>query len=220
MTYDTSLFIAMFDVIAQRIEKEKDHLCALDGQIGDADHGIAMAQGFNAVRKAVGEMDSAAASAADVFNTAARSFLNAVGASSGPLYATAFIRAGASLKGRSEPEEDDVVQAFRAMAQGIEDRGKAVPGEKTMVDAWRPAADALVRAREEGSGLAAALRAANAAAAQGAEATKDMIAAKGRSSRLGDRSRGHIDPGAASASIIIDAIAGHFASVRPPDSAG
>lgn len=206
-TFDSARLIAMFEAVATRIETEKDHLCALDGHIGDADHGIAMAQGFNAVRAAVTDLDPGAAAPSDVFNTAAKAFLNAVGASSGPLYATAFMRAGAALKGKEVATEDDMAQAFQAMAQGIEDRGKAAVGDKTMVDAWRPAADALSKAREGGNDLAAALHTAEQAAAKGAEATADMVAAKGRSSRLGERARGHADPGAASAAIIIEVMA-------------
>lgn len=206
-TFDSKRFIAMFQAIAARIEKEKDHLCALDGQVGDADHGIAMAQGFNAARDAVAELDPAMALPTDVFNTAAKAFLNAVGASSGPLYATAFMRAGAALKGKESAADEDMAQAFLAMVKGIEDRGKAVVGEKTMVDAWRPAADALAAAREGGSDLPAALHAAAGAAVKGAEATADMVAGKGRSSRLGERARGHVDPGAASAAIIVEVMA-------------
>lgn len=92
------------------------------------------------------------------------------------------------------------------MAQGIKDRGKAEPGEKTMVDAWQPAAEAAAAANVAGKALAESLGAALAAAESGAEATKEMIAAKGRSSRLGERSLGHIDPGAASAVTVIGAI--------------
>ncbi|TIX34560.1 MAG: DAK2 domain-containing protein, partial [Mesorhizobium sp.] len=115
-----------------------------------------------------------------------KSFLNAVGASSGPLYATALMRAAAAVKGKATLAADDVIAMVQAMAQGIKDRGKAEIGEKTMIDAWQPAAEA--------------------AAERGAEATKDMIAAKGRSSRLGERSLGHIDPGAASAVTVIGAM--------------
>lgn len=205
--YDAPCFTAMFGAIADRLEEEKAHLCALDGLIGDGDHGIAMAQGFSAVRDAVARIDVTSASPADIFNAAAKSFLNAVGASSGPLYATAFMRAAASLKGKPHLSDDDVAGAIQAMARGIEERGKAMVGEKTMVDAWAPAASALAKARSSGKTLAVALQSAHEAAACGAQATKDMIAAKGRASRLGERAVGHMDPGAASATIIIGVIA-------------
>ncbi len=196
----------MFGAIADAIDAEKDRLCALDGAIGDADHGIAMALGFAAVREALSAADPAAEPTA-VLNTAAKAFLNAVGASSGPLYATALMRAAAAVKGKAELNAADVPAMVEAMAKGIQDRGKAVVGEKTMVDAWAPAATAIASAGGAGSSLADSLAAAVAAARQGAEATKDMRATKGRSSRLGERARGHIDPGAASAVVVLEAMA-------------
>ncbi|CAH2400124.1 dihydroxyacetone kinase subunit DhaL [Mesorhizobium ventifaucium] len=196
----------MFDAIAVAIEADKDRLCQLDGVIGDADHGIAMALGFGAVRDALAPLELTATEPTALLNTAAKSFLNAVGASSGPLYATAFMRGAAAVKGKAALEGADVVGLFQAMAQGIQDRGKAEIGEKTMVDAWLPAAQAAAAAHAAGKTLSESLAAALEAAERGAEATKDMIAAKGRSSRLGERSLGHIDPGAASAVTVIGAM--------------
>jgi len=206
MTIDTAALQRLFAAIAQAMEREKDRLCALDGVIGDADHGIAMELGFSAARDAVAALPGEA-DPTIVFNTAAKSFLNAVGASSGPLYATAFMRAGAAMKGKSTMTDPDFISAFEAMAQGIRDRGKAEPGEKTMIDAWAPAATAAAMASQRGDSAAAAMRAAAKAAAEGAEATKQMIAAKGRAARLGERSIGHMDPGAASAVVIIETMA-------------
>lgn len=206
MSIDANALKSMFSTIAAAIQADRDRLCALDGVIGDADHGIAMELGFNAARDAVAALDGAA-DPTSVFNTAAKSFLNAVGASSGPLYATAFMRAGAAVKGKAELSDADFVAAFQAMAQGIRDRGKAEPGEKTMIDAWVPAAAAAGAASAEQKPAATALEAAATAAAEGAEATKTMIAAKGRSARLGERSLGHVDPGAASAVTVIKAMA-------------
>jgi dihydroxyacetone kinase-like protein len=206
MSIDASTLKNMFSAIAAAVTADRDRLCALDGVIGDADHGIAMELGFNAARDAVSALDDAADPTA-VFNTAAKSFLNAVGASSGPLYATAFMRAGAAAKGKATLSDAEFVAAFQAMAQGIRDRGKAEPGEKTMIDAWVPAAGAAGAASAEGKTATVALDAAANAAVQGAEATKDMIATKGRSARLGERSLGHIDPGAASAVTVIRAMA-------------
>ncbi|RWO32864.1 MAG: dihydroxyacetone kinase subunit L [Mesorhizobium sp.] len=196
----------MFDAIAVAIEADKDRLCQLDGVIGDADHGIAMALGFGAVRDALAPLELTATEPTVLLNTAAKSFLNAVGASSGPLYATAFMRGAAAVKGKATLAGADVVALFQAMAQGIQDRGKAEIGEKTMVDAWLPAAQAAAAAHAAGKTLSESLTAALEAAERGAEATKDMIAAKGRSSRLGERSLGHIDPGAASAVTVIGAM--------------
>ncbi|MDM9625360.1 dihydroxyacetone kinase subunit DhaL [Rhizobium sp. S152] len=192
--------------IAERMSAERDHLCQLDGVIGDADHGIAMELGFTAAAKAAGELDPAATEPTGVLNTAAKAFLNAVGASSGPLYATAFMRAAAAVKGKVSLDYGDMCEIFAAMAKGIQDRGKAEVGEKTMVDAWAPAAAACARAGAEGLSLSECYAAALAAAEAGRDATRDMVASKGRSARLGDRSLGHVDPGAASATIVISSL--------------
>lgn len=211
MAMDSVFLKSMFGHIAEAIAQDKDRLCELDGVIGDADHGIAMELGFTAARKALDALADDADPTTS-FNTAAKSFLNAVGASSGPLYATAFMRAGAAVKGKAVLSDEDFVAAFAAMAQGIKDRGKAEPGEKTMIDAWAPAAAAANEAVARGEDAAAALGKAAEAAAQGSEMTKSMVAAKGRSARLGERTLGHMDPGAASAVIVIEAIAASLRS--------
>jgi phosphoenolpyruvate---glycerone phosphotransferase subunit DhaL len=204
--FTTARLVDMFDAIAAAIEADKDRLSQLDGVIGDADHGVTMDMGFAAVTQALAALDPAT-EPTQVFNIAAKAFLNAVGASSGPLYATAFMRAGAAVKGRASLDRDAMVAAVAAMAQGIQDRGKAERGEKTMVDAWLPASEALREAAARGETLPACLRAAAKAAQAGAEATKSMLAAKGRASRLGERALGHMDPGAASAVVILKTIA-------------
>lgn len=205
-----SELIAAFRRVASEIEAERDWLCRLDGVIGDADHGVTMAMGFQAVRDALDRLDPQGADLTTVFNTAAKSFLNAVGASSGPLYATAFMRAGAAVKGKSGLDRDAIVDVVAAMAKGIQDRGKAEPGDKTMMDAWAPAAEAAKAAQAQGKTRRECLDDAIAAAQLGAEATKSMVASKGRASRLGERTLGHIDPGAASAVIVLRAFAEPF----------
>ncbi|MDZ4096706.1 MAG: dihydroxyacetone kinase subunit DhaL [Paracoccaceae bacterium] len=211
MDYGSHSFIEMFRAIARTMAENRDHLCALDGVIGDADHGIAMQQGFGAVEKALDALNVAEASPTDVFNTAAKSFLNAVGASSGPLYATAMMRAGATLKGKARASADDVAQLIPAMTGGIADRGKAAAGDKTMLDAWLAASD-QVQSMLGGGGGAILIAAADAAQA-GADATKDLEAKMGRAARLGLRSVGHLDPGAASAALMIRAMAVSFPEV-------
>ncbi|RVA43447.1 dihydroxyacetone kinase subunit L [Mesorhizobium sp. M7A.F.Ca.US.001.01.1.1] len=205
-TIDTARLVTMFAAIANSMSADRDRLCALDGVIGDADHGIAMELGFSAARDAAAGLDTAATDPTTLLNTAAKSFLNAVGASSGPLYATALMRAAAAVKGKTALDDADVVALFQAMAKGIQDRGKAELGEKTMIDAWAPAGQAAGEALASGKDLAASLKAAAQAAETGAEATKAMVATKGRASRLGERSLGHMDPGAASAVTVIEAM--------------
>lgn len=202
----TADLLEMFGCIASAIEAEKGRLSELDGVIGDADHGVTMSIGFSAVNDALSRLDPGSTDPATVLTTSAKVFLNAVGATSGPLYASAFIRAAAAVKGRAVLDRDAVVDMVSAMVKGIRDRGKAQRGDKTMIDAWVPAAEAAEAARMEGRNLSECLDAALFAAQAGAEATKSMMALKGRASRLGERVIGHMDPGAASAVVILGAI--------------
>ncbi|MFO1048480.1 MAG: dihydroxyacetone kinase subunit DhaL, partial [Geminicoccaceae bacterium] len=179
MAVDAAALREMFAALATEMEANRDELCRLDGVIGDADHGIAMAVGFAKARDAVAAAEPGTEPTA-VLNMAAKAFLGAVGASCGPLYATAFMRAGAAVKGKPALDDADVVAMLQAMATGIRDRGKAEPGDKTMLDAWVPAAQAAAEAHARGLPLAACLEAAAVAARGGAEATRDMVAAKGR----------------------------------------
>ena len=202
----------LFRALSSRLAAERDELCRLDGVIGDADHGIAMTQGFAAASEAVATLGPDA-TLADQFNAAAKALLNAVGASSGPLYATALLRAGKAAGPRQAMPLQDAPLLVAAMADGIAFRGKAAPGEKTMLDTWAPAADAAREARAGDLAVSEALSRMREAALSGAASTEAMIATKGRSARLGERSRGHKDPGAASAAIIIQVIADDWASL-------
>ena len=199
--------VDIFRAIAAAIEATKGRLSELDGVIGDADHGVTMSIGFAAVGDALGRLDRTSTDPTSVLNTAAKVFLNAVGASPGPLYATGLMRAAAVMKGRTILDRDAIVDIIAAVAKGIQDRGKAERGDKTMVDVWVPAAEASEAARAADKDLEACLKDALAAAQAGAEATKFMVASKGRASRLGERAIGHEDPGAASALVIVGAIA-------------
>jgi dihydroxyacetone kinase-like protein len=196
----------LFRRLADTIGAARDELCRLDGVIGDADHGIAMAQGFAAASGAIDALP-AQATLADQLNAAAKGFLNAVGASSGPLYATAFMRAAKLAGPRLDMPLTEAPMLIAAMAEGIRSRGKAEPGEKTMVDVWTPAAAAAEQGMASGLPLPEIMARIRDAATAGAESTKSMVATKGRSARLGERSLGHLDPGAASAAMILNAIA-------------
>lgn len=196
----------LFRQLAGTIRAARDELCRLDGVIGDADHGIAMADGFAAASSAIDAL-SAEATLADQFNAAAKAFLNAVGASSGPLYATAFMRAAKAAGARSDMPLNEAPLLIVAMAEGIRSRGKAEQGEKTMVDVWTPAAAAAEQGMASGLTLPEIMARVRYAAGEGAESTKSMVATKGRSARLGERSLGHIDPGAASAAMVLNVIA-------------
>jgi phosphoenolpyruvate---glycerone phosphotransferase subunit DhaL len=208
-TLTTADIAQLFRALANTIAAARDELCRLDGVIGDADHGIAMEQGFTAASKAV-DAQPAEATFADQFNAAAKGFLNAVGASSGPLYATAFMRAAKAAGTRNEMPSDEAPSLIVAMAEGIRSRGKAEVGEKTMVDVWTPASTAAQEGMADKLPVADIMARVREAAKTGAESTKSMIATKGRSARLGERSLGHMDPGAASAAMVLDVIANEW----------
>jgi phosphoenolpyruvate---glycerone phosphotransferase subunit DhaL len=196
----------LFRALASTIAAARDELCRLDGVIGDADHGIAMEQGFTAASKAVDALP-AETTLADQLNAAAKGFLNAVGASSGPLYATAFMRAAKAAGARAAMPMNEAPALIVAMAEGIRSRGKAEVGEKTMVDVWTPASKAAEQGMADALSIHDVMTRVREAAHAGAESTKPMVATKGRSARLGERSIGHVDPGAASAAMVIDVIA-------------
>ena len=192
MDFTTETCTQLFQALATRMDAERDALCELDGLIGDADHGIAMQQGMQAAAAAVPGLPTLQ----DQFNAAAKAFLNAVGASSGPLYATALMRAAKTAGPRAAMPRAETPALIVAMAEGIAHRGRAEPGQKTMIDAWHPAAEAA----KSGASWPAILKAAQA----GADATAQMQATLGRAARLGERSLGHKDPGAVSACMIIE----------------
>ncbi len=206
MTITPPQFADVLRHVGRAIEAEKDRFSELDRAVGDGDHGVSLSLGWNAVLEALDELP-AETGFAEICMASARSFLNAVGASCGPLYGTAFMRGGMVLKGKEAADRDALVAFLEAAGNGIRDRGKAEPGDKTMLDAWLPGIAALTEARDADRPLADCLAACAEAAGQGMEATKDMQAKKGRAARLGDRSVGHIDPGAASSAAFLKAFA-------------
>jgi len=197
----------MFEMISKAIESERDHLSELDGAIGDGDHGITMSIGFVAVHGVLSKLDLDRSSLSEVMSTAAGAFLNAVGASSGPLYSTGFRRAAQALAGHSALDVKACADMICGISSGIAERGKGQRGDKTMLDVWLPAADAAVNAVAENKTANAFWADVVTSADNGAAATRSMIAAKGRAAKLRERSLGHMDPGAASASVMIHAMA-------------
>jgi dihydroxyacetone kinase-like protein len=194
----------IFRLIALRLSEARVELGALDGAIGDADHGNSMAEGFAAVVRATSARSDA--SPAELFVLAGRSFHSAVGATTGPLYASAMLAAGRDLEGKVALDAADVVRLVPSFARGIAERGKANAGDKTMMDAWGPAARAALEALNAGLPAWHCIARADEAAREGRESTRAMVASVGRAARLGARSLGHVDPGAASAAIIIAAL--------------
>lgn len=180
-------------------------LTQLDSAIGDGDHGTNMNRGMQAALASLesGSFDTPA----DVLKSASMALISKVGGASGPLYGTAFLRASASLKDKESPSGEDVAEALEAALGGVKQRGKAEVGDKTMIDALEPAAEAARSSAESSGGPAAVLRAAAEAAGKGAESTVDLTARKGRASYLGPRSAGHRDPGATSTALLLAAAA-------------
>lgn len=196
--------IEILKAIAARIDEQKDYLTELDNEIADGDHGVNMAKGFNAV---VAKLDAMAdKDIGSLLKTTGMTLVSTVGGSAGPLYGTAFMKAGAALKDKMEMNEADLVAAVEAAIGGIQMRGKATVGEKTMLDAICPAFDALKASVEAGGDMKAALTKAVEAAQKGVEYTKTIKATKGRASYIGDRSIGHQDPGATSATYMFEVL--------------
>jgi dihydroxyacetone kinase-like protein len=192
--------IRFVEGVAARIKEHRDELVQLDSAIGDADHGINMDRGFTMVLEKLPTV--ADKDIGTILKTVGMTLVSTVGGASGPLYGTAFIRAGMALADRYELTPAEVVAALEAALEGIMARGKAQRGEKTMVDAIGPGIDVLKEAQASGEDFVAALRRSVAAVEAGMKGTIPMLATKGRASYLGQRSVGHQDPGATSSFYI------------------
>ncbi len=196
--------LRFIEEVAARVKEQRDYLTQLDSAIGDADHGANLDRGFSTVlTKLPGVADKDIGS---ILKTVGTTLVSTVGGASGPLYGTAFLRAGMATADRFELGANDVVAALEAALEGIQARGKAQRGEKTMVDAIGPGLDALKQAQASGADFLSALRLAVAATEEGMKATIPMLATKGRASYLGERSIGHQDPGATSAYLMAQAL--------------
>jgi len=201
---DIALARSWVQAIAVAVDEHKDYLTQLDSAIGDADHGANMQRGFTAVLAALDGYEPA--SVGDVLTKTGTTLISSVGGASGPLYGTAFRRIGKMLTGPSADGEQ-LLDALRAGLEGVQKLGAAVPGDKTIVDAYTPAVDAFEAELRGGGRLAGASAQAAQAAEEGAKATIALQAHKGRASYLGPRSVGHQDPGATSTALIFGALA-------------
>jgi dihydroxyacetone kinase-like protein len=202
MGITTAEFVTWLEMFADRIHDAKDELTALDSAIGDADHGINMDRGMTAVREHLPTLRDGQAGA--LFKQVGRTLISTVGGASGPLYGTFFLRLGTSLGENEDVAPGDLARGLRAGLDGIIGLGKANLDDKTMVDAMTPAVEAMEAGAE--ADLAAALAAAATAAAAGRDRITPLVARKGRASYLGERSAGHQDPGATSATILFEAL--------------
>ena len=203
VSYDDA--VRLVQTFAATIAENKAYLTELDSSIGDADHGINMDRGMQAVLGKI--QDLPAGDIGNLFKTVGMTLVSTVGGASGPLYGTLFLRLGAALAGRSELEAADWLTALTQAIEGVQARGKAEPNDKTMLDALMPARAALAEAIAAGASLPDALRRSADAAEGGMQATIPLVARKGRASYLGERSAGHQDPGATSSYLLLKTVA-------------
>ncbi len=187
--------------LAAVLEENKDYLTQLDAAIGDADHGINMDRGFKKVLSQLPSVQDK--DIGTILKTVGMALISSVGGAGGPLYGTLFMRAGMAAGSKYELTAEDLVAMWRAAVEGVIQRGRAQRGDKTMVDALLPAVEAMQQALEQGGDIVAILQAGVAAAEQGRDATIPMVARKGRASYLGERSAGHLDPGATSSHLVL-----------------
>ena len=186
------------------VTEQRDYLTELDSAIGDADHGANMARGMSAVMEKLG--GQSASTVDELLKGVGMTLVTSVGGASGPLYGTLFLRMGMTAGAVETLDAAGLGTALRAGLEGVVARGKAEAGDKTMYDAMEPALAAYDAAAASGD-ISAAAKAAFEAASAGRDATIDLVARKGRASYLGERSAGHLDPGATSTAYLFQALA-------------
>lgn len=202
---DRKKVIEILLAMGKVMEENKEFLTDLDNVIGDGDHGINMARGFAEVEKQAQTLEEK--DIGTILKTVGMTLVSKVGGSSGPLYGTAFMKAGMTIGAKDEIDISDFLGGLDAGIEGIKARGRSTTGEKTMLDAMVPALDAMKDAQAAGEDTAKVLDAGVQAAQKGVEDTKPMVATKGRASYLGERSIGHQDPGATSFTLLLTEIA-------------
>ena len=190
--------------IARVVVEAQDRLSEIDAATGDGDHGINMAKGFRLV---LSRLEGKSFNLVEGFTTIGDTLLGDIGGSMGPLYGSFFTEMADTLKGRTELDRDGFQAMLQAGEAAIVDLGEAKVGDKTLIDVLTPARLAFEQAAASGSDFAGSLAALRTAAADGLEATRDMVARLGRASRLGERSRGVLDAGAASSELILRTLA-------------
>lgn len=196
--------VRLLTKINEKLQENKDFLTSLDSAIGDGDHGINLSRGFRSVVEKLPQMEDK--DIATILKTTGMTLVSTVGGASGPLYGTAFMKAGAAASGKDVLEDMDFIALLGAAIEGIQQRGKAQKGEKTMLDALIPALEAFKAEQASGGAPGRAWEKALDAARDGVEYTKTIVATKGRASYLGERSLGHQDPGATSAMLMLEAL--------------
>ncbi len=203
---DTKTILEILSKMSEKMEEEKDFLTELDNAIADGDHGINMSKGFLAAKSKLDELQGQ--SIGQVLKTVGMTLVSAIGGSAGPLYGTAFMKAGMVMADKTTMDINDFLACMKSAVDGVMMRGRSVQGEKTMLDAMIPSLEAMEKANAEGNSAKSVVEAGVKAAFDGVEYTKTIIATKGRASYIGERSIGHQDPGATSFTYLLEVIAG------------
>ena len=201
---DSKKVLEIIKAISLKMEEQKDYLTELDQPIGDSDHGINLARGFAAVNEKLSGLEGK--DIGTILKTVGMTLVSTVGGASGPLYGSAFMKAGQAMAGKEDADITDFLTIIKTAIEAVELRGKAVVEEATMLDAMVPSYQAMEQAVKEGKAAEEVLNAGVKAAWSGAEHTKDLIATKGRASYVGERGLGHQDPGATSYSFMLEEI--------------
>jgi len=195
----------MLEGIVYTLGEKKEYLNRLDAEIGDGDHGRTVFEAFEKGLDKI-KLEKKDSDVGNLLREVGRTIAFSGGAATGPLFGTAFIEAGKAIEGRREIRLEDWSRSVKAAEEGIKKRGRAQVGEKTMLDTVHSVSESLQRSIDQKESLEKALIRAEKAAREGMESTKDIVSRRGRSSRLGERTKGHLDPGAASSYYILKSI--------------
>ncbi len=196
--------IEVLKKIGEKIEEQKEYLTELDQPIGDSDHGINLARGFGEVEKKLPTLEDK--DLGTIMKTVGMTLVSTVGGASGPLYGSAFMKAGMAWSGKMEITMEEFLEGLDAAVEAVKQRGKATVEEATMLDAMVPALEAMKTAGNGAGDAKSVLEAGCKASWAGAEHTKDLVATKGRASYVGERGLGHQDPGATSFSFMLEVV--------------
>lgn len=203
---DSQKVLEIIKAIGLKMEAEKEYLTELDQPIGDSDHGINLARGFGAVLGKLPALEDQ--DIGMILKTVGMTLVSTVGGASGPLYGSAYMKAGVAMMGKTEMDIRDFLVMMKAAVEAVEQRGHAALEEATMLDAMAPSLRAMEEAAVQGADSKTVLDQGVKAAWAGAEHTKDLVAKKGRASYVGERGLGHQDPGATSYSYMLEVVAG------------
>lgn len=203
---DSQKVLEIIKAIGLKMEAEKEYLTELDQPIGDSDHGINLARGFGAVLGKLPALEDQ--DIGMILKTVGMTLVSTVGGASGPLYGSAYMKAGVVMMGKTEMDIRDFLVMMKAAVEAVEQRGHAALEEATMLDAMAPSLRAMEEAAAQGADSKTVLDQGVKAAWAGAEHTKDLVAKKGRASYVGERGLGHQDPGATSYSYMLEVVAG------------